>query len=483
MVINNNIPALYAYTNMLTVNDNVSKAMRRLSSGVRINSVKDDPAGMAMSNKLKSQVRGLNMADRNSLDAISMIQTSDGSLQQMHDMLNRMKELTVQSANGTNSPEERDKIQAEIAELIDEINSTSAKTEFNNIKLLSGDAARLTKSSDTKNIKCTYISDNVYLGQLKYDIISVGTPAQYTSNASNFTGPISGSLIINGEEIKFENESPDTAISKLTELCDRNNIEIAIEDGGTWGDYLAGTKKIMLYTKEEGSAEKISISGDTSVMASFGFITTLVKGTDAKIAANAKYGNENMSVVANGNKLVFTGANAKTIELKIQIKDKPEADFSWLMADGLNNVNVYNKAGNTLDVLDFGVMKFQIGPDQDMELAIQIPSVSAESLGIDKINVSTTQGALKALDIIDAAQQKLSTIRARLGAFQNRLEYTSKSLNVAAENTSTSLSRIYDADMALEMMNMTQNNIISQAGMAILSQANQRPQQLLQLLQ
>ena len=488
MRISTNIPALYASANIHGVNKTIDTAMRRLSSGHRINSVSDDPAGMAISNKLRSQLRGLEVSDRNAMDAVSIIQTSEGALQEVHNMLHRMKELSVQAANGTYEPGDRQKMQEEMDSLLEEINAIAAKTEFNGIRLLNGEAARLTAPADSGNIRTAFVSENVPVGKLSYTIAAgdVGMSATInTASTGNLTLPFEGKLEINGESVEFSLlDSQNTRLEKFRELCDRNNLEIAFKTGESWSDFATGAE-IMIYTKDAGSHETISIDGDNAVLAALGLSTQTVKGTDAKVTG-ATLNGENMTAVTEGNHVTFMGTGGKKIEIDIRLADGPDGALKWYMKDGATNASVYQADtaahNNTVDILDFGTLIFQVGPDKDMELNVQIPEVSVKSLGLTNLNIRTIADAIKANDHIEKAISTLSSVRSKLGAYQNRLEYMSKSLNVSSENTSMALSRIYDTDMAQEMTTLTQNNVIAQAGMAILAQANQRPQQLLQLL-
>ncbi|MDR2903756.1 MAG: hypothetical protein LBU77_04550 [Clostridiales bacterium] len=483
MRINTNIAAFQTYTNLMGVSANTEKAMQRLSSGHKINSVKDNPAGMAISNKLRGQIRGLQTADKNALDAVSVIQTAESSLQEVHNMLHKMKELALQASNDTVTPEDRKRIQSELSLLIDEIDDNAQKVEYNGMKLLNGAAARLTEiaAADKNNIDCAFVSENVADGQLQYKIVSVGMPAEATSGTADVPPSLSGELSINGELIKFDPEdelSVNDSVEKLRELCDRNNIEVAIEDNGTWADYANGTKRIMLYTREAGSGESIEIEGDANVLAAFGLTQGTTKGTDA-VVSGATLSGDPVNVTTDGNKIEFSGSNSRKIEMKLRMKDTPEADFTWKMKNG---DTLYSNRDTSAEITPFGLFQFQIGTEQYMEMSVQIPAMTSDTLDVSTLNIATAQGAQKALDQIDAAVDKVSEVRARLGAYQNRLEYTSLSLTSASETTTLSLSRIRDTDMALEMTNMTQANVLTQAGIAILAQANQRPQQLLQLL-
>lgn len=492
MKINDNIPALQAYTSLLRVNKNIDKSMRRLASGIRINSVADDAAGMAISNKLKTQISGLEMASRNTMDGISLVQVAEGALQEVHNMLHRMSELAIQSSNASNLAEDRKKINDEIEQLINEINDTAYKTEFNNIKVLNGDAARLAKVpvGDRIYTNVTYVSDNVMSGELQYTVDTLGLPASFaTAGNSNFPAVstlVGQSFTINGDSFTVTgDDTVKTLIAKFQELCDTNNLDVMILGGASWDNYETTGAQAMIYSKAAGSDEKITISGDASLLAAFGFAAGTETGRDAVMTATTHNG-EQFSWTSKGNNVEMIGANSKQINLEFKIGG-PDSNGNFYTPDGViissTGVNTSMSGVNKkADVLDFGMLKLQIGPNKNMELSIQIPDLSAKGLGIEFLNVKSFDAAQRAINQANDAITKVSAVRSKLGAYQNRMEHTYANLNSISENTSGALSRIYDTDMAWEMTQLTQNNVIGQAGMAIMAQANQRPQQILQLL-
>ncbi len=489
MRISENIPALNAYTSLSRVNKRIDMSMRRLSSSSRINSVKDDAAGLAISNKLHDQINGLNKAGRNSMDGISAVQTAEGALQEVQDMVQRIRELSVQATNDSNEPEDRRKIQEEISSLKDEISGISDRAEFNKIKLLNGDACRLgIFSANMLGVaKCTYVSDNLPKDTLTYTIDKVGLPAVHNSNPSAVTGGIEGTLKINGETVHFETtDTPDDVVSKLKELSDRCNIDITIPNGKTWNDVKAGTAGFMMYTRDEGSSERIQISGDGAIINMLGLTAGTVYGNDAEIS-NIDLNNVNLSSVIKGNRIELTGTNGSNVIIQLELaKPLPDGSFALKNGDAVGAGGAVSVTGGNdakLELTDFGMLVFQIGPNKSMEINLQIPSVTLEALGIENLSVSSFELAQKSISMSENALSKISTIRARLGAYQNRLEHTYANLMTASENTTEARSRIFDTDMAWEMTEMTKNNVISQAGISIMAQANQRPQQILQLIQ
>ncbi|MCL2703978.1 MAG: flagellin [Defluviitaleaceae bacterium] len=309
MKINDNIAALNAYTNLLRTGRNMDKSVARLSSGYKINSVADDAAGMAISRKLKNQINGMSMAARNALDGVSLVGTAEGALNEVHNMLNRIRELAIQAANDTNMPEDREKMQLEIDNLLREINDIAYKTEFNTIKILGGEAEAL--------------------------------PDTYSDCDAGFRGL---------------------------------RIQIGVNKGMTM-----------------------------------------------------------------------------TINIP---------DIRQIINDVFNDPAAGYNTGFTLP-----------------------PGAPFPLNDFEAVNVLDQRQANLTIGFTDDVISQISKVRAQLGAYENRLRYTENSLNATREHTEAALSRVKDTDMALEMTYNVQYSIITQAGIAILGQANQRPQQILQLLQ
>jgi len=482
MRINNNIAALESYTSMLRTGRAISKSMRRISSGVRINSVADDAAGMAISHKLRAQIRGLEIANRNAMDGISLLQTAEGALQEIDDMLKRVRELAIQASNATLETDDRRKANEEVAQLLMEIDDTAQKTEFNTIKLLNGGASRLTKTAPGAEgvLRTVYTTNEMDVGKLDYTIASAGTPASAVSTGGLAAAAASGgTLTINNESITVApGTAPQEMVAQMKELFDRVGIDATVLNNQSWDDYIGGTAGLMLHTKEAGSDQSLTITG--SLAAVLG-LPAASSGTDAALGLPAPtFNGTTVSAVIKGNSIEFSGSKNQRVEMKIEL-DKPNAaGTDWLLKNGASIATAAQTYATS--VLDFGVLKLQVGPNKNMEMNVQIPDLSTEGLGIEFLHVKSFEAAQKAITQCDKAMARISEVRASLGAFQNRLEHTVTSLSVTAEATTTSLSRIFDTDVAWEMTQLTQNNVISQAGMAILAQANQRPQQILQLM-
>ncbi len=370
MRINYNVSAAIANKHLLGIQDNLGKTMERLSSGLKINDAKDNPAGMAISNKMKAQIDGLNRASQNASDGISVIRVAEGALGEVTSMLQRLRELAVQAANGTNSDDDRQMIQEEIDQLKLELTRIASDTDFNGKKLLNGDFD-LKGYSDVEEVKVSYYSDEVKVGQ-------------YVISAINRTYDADGNLM----------------------------------DGS---------------------------------------VTLLQDGSIHAFPADC-------TIRYEGNKAIIEGRDSFRMDLTI--------DDSLATASNV-----------TLDITGIGAMRMQIGANEGEIMEIRIPALGLEQLGLKDVDLSTRDGALKAIALTDEANTYISSVRARLGAYQNRLEHTANSLDATNENLTDAFSRIMDTDMAEEMTEYSNEQVLTQAGISVLSQANERPQQVLQLLQ
>lgn len=484
MKINHNIAAIKSNNKLRITNENMAKSIERLSSGYRINRAADDAAGMAISQKMKTQIRGLDQASRNGSDGISVIQTAEGALNEVESMLQRMRELSVQAANGTNTADDRKAIQDEIDQLSQEIDRISTDTEYNTKKLLNGDADRKTFSSSTKvNIIST--SDAVVAKNYKVTVTKVATEAVQNGDAALTAGRITaaqaGKVTINGETVEItENMSLDDVYTALRNLGDNTGVDVyaTTAQGGKMENMVpiaAGTY-LNFQAQEAGSKQYVQVQCDNAQLAAkLGIPTNADKtyGEDAQIELNR---NQTTSDSFKNT------ATATAIGNKVTISDK----------DGFEMVlNVDETAvapgGTALDVelsvLEAGPLVLQIGANEDQTVSISIPEVSSETLGVENVNVMTQDKAGEAITAVDKAINKVSSVRAKLGAYENRLEHAIMNVDTSNENLTEALSRIEDLDMAEEMSNYTQLNVLSQAGTSMLSQANQMPQTILSLLQ
>lgn len=469
MKINHNISALVANGHLSNTNKALDKSLERLSSGYRINRAADDSAGMAISQKMKTQIRGLEQSSRNASDGISVIQTAEGALTEVEAMLQRARELSVQAANGTNTPEDREAIQSEIEQLKSEIQRISDDTEFNKKSLLNGDLDRKTYSDNTK-VKLVSLSDQVNSQQYKITVTQEGEAAELTAGADPAV-PASGmvhegTILINGEEVTIKKgESLNEALTDIKKVCDRVGINVDYSVDG----------KLVFKANEAGSHRSIEVKAEADLAKELGLPTGNKTGTDAEISLTTKVNGldkvndgftSTTTYIAKGNLVTITDQDG--FELQIEISEGAEAN-----AGGVANITV----------LDAGPMTLQIGANEGQTVDISVPEVSPKTLGIENLNVLTASGASEGITLLDEAIEMVSGIRAKLGAYQNRMEHAIANLDVSAENMTEALSRIEDVDMAEEMATYTQKNVLAQAGVSMLSQANERPQQVLSLLQ
>lgn len=672
MKINHNIQALNAYRNLYQNQASTSKNLEKLSSGLRINRAADDAAGLAISEKMRSQIRGIKQAERNSLDGISLMQTAEGAMTEVHSMLQRMRELAVQAANDTNTTSDRQAIQLEVDQLNLEIDSIASKTEFNTRKLLDGSSAvdtqYITGEMDKTNIKNVPTVTDPSLATGRYEISIENQPKyQYSLNQPG-AGVSDSSILSVHLESKFtEGIATSTNLVKAPTITDPKfdesgtyNVKVtkvptALTDltaevsseGGTGltnshvtdfikappsgsselplGEYKIvvedynndGTTKSANVTIVDpnnqvlATKQKVDITSGSTV--EFGAGNTLVgfdvsgitgNGT-ATVSVDGAFEVEIEKINADGTKesVVKSSEDQKTVNGKLDIAGKFSLDMYAATKAGESKFEVtsdlplgeytivvsnYNASASsaTIEVYDpdgfsigqlasevgvkgdiesigtefgrkinidtrqvtqagtakvqvesemevsvsrvnednsataitfkkelttsngiinhgglemrFGVnvkegasqfdltnkaLSFQIGSNVDQGVFIDVPELSTVKLGIDGISVLDQAGANNAIFRIEQAITKISATRSKLGATQNRLEHTINNLQTTHENLTSSESRIRDTDMALEMTEFTKNNILNQSAQAMLAQANQLPQGVLQLLQ
>jgi flagellin len=460
MIINHNISALNTYR-QLSINVTAgNRSLEKLSSGYRINRAGDDAAGLAISEKMRGQIRGLNMASKNAQDGISLIQTAEGALNETHSILQRMRELAVQAANGTNTDADRAEIQKEIEQLKSEINRISTDTEFNTMKLLDGSLSNKVTIDDNNNAAkltaVTAVSDNLLEGDYTIGISNSDVAANIlTGEDDNTTGAddivITGTVAMGNYRLVVEELESDTF--DLTLYFNDNIVAQALEKTLTAADD-SNPAEIELGGFQ---FQWEFINADTAAVSSGVLNFSVTAGFEADVQNSA--GDSIGSIAVTGN---ITG-NVNVGGFNIS--------FDSSLADGSTGVTFETKA-----------VAFQIGANKDQTTKLSINAMSSKALGVDGIDLSTAASASQAIDTIDGAIQLVSGERAKLGAIQNRLDHTINNLGTSAENLTAAESRIRDVDMAKEMMEFYKNSILQQAAQAMLAQANQQPQGVLQLL-
>lgn len=421
MRINHNISALNTY-NKMTVNQNAAtKNMEKLSSGLRINRAGDDAAGLAISEKMRGQIRGLEQAATNAQDGISLIQTAEGALNETHAILQRQRELAVQAANGTNTDSDRAAIQEEVSQLSAEINRIAESTEFNGQSLINGEYSGKFQIGANS-------------GQsIGIEIGAMDSAALGLTSGATVTTTVAGGTLADGKYTIEDNGGG--APANITDVNGNivgqvtGNAEITLADGQT----------TITVGREFTSAGEFEIKGSELIV---------------KFEKDASIDN-----------VTKLGAGTYTID----------------------NDKLLDANGTTIGDIDSGAktLTFKDGSELNLEDAFKLSTAdldNGKSFTINGVDVSSAEGASGSITAIDEAINAVSLQRSKLGAVQNRLEHTINNLSTSSENLTSAESRIRDVDMAKEMMEMTKNNILQQAAQSMLAQANQTPQNVLQLL-
>ena len=483
MKINRNMSAVVANRQLLRTENKLSLSMGRLSSGYKINKAGDNPAGMAISSKMKAQIDGLNQAEANSDDGQSVLRIADGALNEVSNMLQRIRELSVQAANGTNSYSDRQSIQDEIDQLTQEVDRISTDTEYNKKTLLDGSTnTRVYVSGTHKGTTNTKFARSATRIDFSEEVlpgdytVEVKTPAKQATYQLDMSGLINdpnfdgGTVSINGVGIEYEKGmSADDVYKQLMSVADEIGCKFE-KDPNKAGVYNItadnkGSKETLTIAMTKEIAQKTGLSKAQGVVqnADDESYKLIASGSDAKVTLGNEFGST-----------VITNVEGN----RVKITDKGGFSMDFLLSDDVQN-------GDTLkfDVTDVGAMTIQIGANQYQNMDVHIPEVSSESLYLDTVNVAVNGGADKAISTMDAAIAKLSAVRSGIGAYTNRLEYASSSLAETQEDMTTAYSGLMDTDMASEMTEYTQQNILEQAAVSVLSQANDIPQQVLSLLQ
>lgn len=459
MRINHNISAQLANANLRKADRRLASSLQKLSSGYRINHAADDSAGLAISNKMRTQIRALDQSSRNADDGQSVIQTAEGSLSEIHSLLQRTRELSVQAANDTNTVDDRATAQKEIDSLLDEIDRIASTTNFNGKSLLDGSASR-TMIPSSADVKALEVSMEVPAGSYRFEVTQL---ADYASiNGIQYTIPSGDDvqrISINGVDILLTSRDTDATVEeKVKDTCGKMNLDVT--------NFTAGS--FNLASNAVGSKQKISVEINSEELAD-----SPAFGKDAEIQLETSDYPSGTCYSADGNNVTIKNSNGFNMLVSIDNTAGAAAD--------VGNV--------TLDVYDAGYMKLQIGANEHQTMDLNFPSVNCitlelrDSNGNDIVNVCSQSGASNAIAAMDVAIAKISEARSRLGAYSNRLEGTTSSLDITSENMTESMSRIMDTDMASAMTDYTQQNVMTQAATSMLAQANSRPQQIMSLLQ
>ncbi|MET0379795.1 MAG: flagellin [Spongiibacteraceae bacterium] len=495
-IINTNLSSLNAQRNLNKSQGSLSTSLQRLSSGLRINRAKDDAAGLAISNKMTSQIRGLNQAVRNANDGISVAQTAEGALEESTNSMQRIRELAIQSANGSNSASERKALQQEVGQLISEVNRIADTTAFGGRKLLDGSFG----SSSFQVGSAAFETINVSIGSFRanqmgnntQELQSVTTGAGFgQATAGNATtalaNSVSGTLTINSTTTP----SAGTVVT-LTGLSAKGSEDLINAQTSVTG-VSADARTTASFATSAAGTVSFNLTGSNTNAVTISANVTTTDYTSLAAAINNQSGQTGISAAIDNGTLKLTSERGDDIKIEAfnhstALSTATVTGYSYDGGTASTGTAATLTQGSTNSTRVMGDVK--LNSAQSFSTTASTTSVDSVATAqastleeVAQIDVSTAIGAQKALSVIDAAVSFVDSNRASLGAVQNRLESTIANLANVSENVSAARSRIVDADFAQETANLTKNQILQQAGISVLSQANSLPQQVLSLLQ
>lgn len=553
MRINHNIPAMRTLHELGKVDGKLTKSMERLSSGLRINSAADDAAGMAIANKMDAQIRGLRQANRNAMDGISMIQTAEGATNEVHAILQRMRELSVQASNGTYSDDDLNKIQQEINQLTEEINRIGETTEFNTKPLLKGPddktdlftddikfvdgVGAIPEEKSTVSIEIGSLYSDADLNALNGKTFEIKVDGVVTMGINLWDPRLGGAEPPNAINLAALTHADGNYASSLTDaIAGKLNESGLVAEAN--GDRINITSDLVGTTGNNQSISfndnEISFSGGLDAVEQINANAELTLPSGMTLEDLKALDGKMITIQPQGIEIAFyDGSNPDSRKQGIDISNLIPGDgesyedvlgqsiASHLETSELEATYANGKLTISNDSINAGEMNLvngggketksvvlQVGANEGQTMVVEMGDMRASALGLTgkpgdagytaeatvsdgvslepsqaTLSVGTQESASNAITVIDKAISNVSEQRSKLGAVQNRLEHTVNNLGASEQNLTASMSRIQDADMAHEMSQYTQQNVISQAAMSMLAQANQRPQQVLQLLQ
>ena len=472
MVVQHNLRAMNSNRMLGITQGTLSKSAEKLSSGYKVNRAADDAAGLSISEKMRKQIRGLSQASLNAEDGISAVQTAEGALTEVHDMLQRMNELAVKASNGTNALSDRQTIQDEVDQLLTEIDRVAETTKFNETYLLKGDTDTVTKKASAKDaglvgtlregatsatftINKLSLGDKVSIGGQEYTI--GGTTANVTASFQTLKANFKGGELVTLDGVQYTIAAGSTVENEDKNILAADKIEAKIKDGSSF-TYNGVTHTAMV--KADGTSG--DVNGRDATNATILTINQAEKMIlqELTLANNIGTDSDAPATVTKAERADANDPNKKYVDYIIEKGDisvKEDLNFS-----------------------------LHVGADADMnnKIGVKIQALDTSGLGIRGLNVKDGSGASAtyAIDAIADAVSKVSAQRSLLGAVQNRLEHTINNLDNVVENTTAAESQIRDTDMATEMVKYSNANILSQAGQSMLAQGNQSNQGVLSLL-
>eukprot|EP00163_Fabomonas_tropica_P004239 TRINITY_DN13743_c0_g1_i1.p1 TRINITY_DN13743_c0_g1~~TRINITY_DN13743_c0_g1_i1.p1 ORF type:complete len:497 (-),score=68.83 TRINITY_DN13743_c0_g1_i1:238-1728(-) len=492
-IINTNIASLNAQRNLNASQRDGDTTLQRLSSGLRINSAKDDAAGLAIAERFTSQVRGLNQAVRNSNDGVSLAQVAEGALGESGNIVQRMRELAVQAANATNSASDRKALQAEVNQLKQELERIATTTEFNGLKLLDGTfQAQKFQAGANENQTISVSITGTRIDTLANNTLETAASGSATGSIATASGTAPAINQIMPQDITISSSLDEQTISITASGATAEDIAAEVNSKAETTGVTASARTTL-------EMSNLTASGTVTMSLSTG------DGTEATISAqvsdindleplareiNASTGKTGITAEVDGGTLTLIQENGRDIVIEgftsngagtpaIDLTGSSEA-AATLTTGGNDSARVAGEIAFD-SASSFAVASTVDGASGGIFATTDTYGSDPEKLA--DVDISTFEGASSAMRVLDSALETINSIRADLGAVQNRLESTIANLSTTSENLSAARSRIQDADFAAESANLARTQVLQQAGLSVLAQANARPQQVLQLLQ
>ena len=481
LTVNTNVSSLNAQRNLTKSGEGLATSMERLSSGMRINSAKDDAAGLQISNRLTSQINGLAVAQRNANDGISMAQTAEGAMQESTNILQRMRELSLQSANGSNSDTDREALQKEVTALKNELTRISDTTSFGGQQLLNGDfGSKQFQVGANANETISFSLDSTAandIGVNSYELfndssVNVGfgsaTAAAVTAGVNNVP---TGTVALNG----VSNTVGASSARTNAETINLNSADHGVTASARTELTLSGLSAVGTVSLDINGS---SVSANITSVSDLSDLRDAIndKSSSTGVVASINEDNELSLVDSDGDDIVLEGFTHSVTNATIGVK---VLDSKGATQDSVTLTDTTSDSTRVMGTIELSSKEgFSVTPS-----AATIGATGASDLeSVDTLDLTTQDTSQEALAIIDGALAQIDEQRAGLGAVQNRFSFTISNLANVEENVSASRSRIQDTDFATETAQMTKNQILQQAGTSILSQANQIPQAAISLL-
>ncbi len=473
-VINTNIASLNAQRNLNSSQGSLQTALQRISSGLRINSAKDDAAGLSISQRMSAQVRGLTQAARNANDGISLAQTAEGGLVEITNNLQRIRELAVQAANSTNTLADRQALNSEASQLVSEVTRVATTTQFNGLNLIDGSFSTQQFQVGANANQTISISSIVNAQASSLGVAATTTYSASSQSAAVTTTALSaGDLTLNGYSVGASaSDGVSYSSANASAIAKAAAINAISGSSGVTAAVASNTVAFTI-TTSTGTSTAYSINGvSLGTLTASGTTNTTVTASNIAASINAVSSQTGVTASASGATLTLTASDGRNVTVYSSGAD----DFG--LADATTTGKITLTSTTSTGLIIGGATASNAG----LTGATTVTASSSASAGVSSVDLTSISGANAAVATLDSALNTINSARAALGAYQNRFSSAAANLQTSAENISAARSRIMDADFAMETSALTRAQILQQAGVAMLAQANTEPQNVLTLL-